>query len=437
MAVLAQPVPDPVVEPACSPLPSDSAEPNWQRLPGYRRVTRREWESAQWQRAHAVKTVRELKDVFGAFLSDTLAADLERDQAERATMPLLVPPQMLSTMDERDLEHDPIRRYMLPRLAERRPDHPRSSRDSLHERDMWAVEGLTHRYPSKVLVELVTTCPQYCGHCTRMDLVGGSTAQVVKLRFATRELERRSAMLDYVRANHGIRDVLVSGGDVASVPIGRLEEFVAEVIEIPHVRDVRLASKSLAALPQHFLQPDVLEGLGRLAEKARRHGVSLALHTHANHRRQITPLVARAARALLDLGFRDVRNQAVLLRGVNATADDALDLSLALLDAWVTPYYLYMCDMVPGAEHWRTSLGEAQEIQEALMGRLPGYATPRVVCDVPWLGKRWVHHAAAYDRKRGISTWRAAGSSGTYEFYDPLRTLPESGRRWWRDNVPA
>ena len=73
---------------------------------------------------------------------------------------------------------DPIRRYMIPVASDRRtdwPSHPYATRDSLHEHDMWVAEGLTHRYPTKVLAELLSTCPQYCGHCTRMDLVGNST----------------------------------------------------------------------------------------------------------------------------------------------------------------------------------------------------------------------------------------------------------------------
>jgi lysine 2,3-aminomutase len=429
------------LEPSAQP-PGDFAEPDWRRLPGFREVTGREWESSTWQLAHSVKNVRQLKDVFGSYLPDELAGDIERDQEVYATMPLLVPPHMLNTMDERNLRDDPVRRYMLPAHSDRAsewPTHPRAERDSLHERDMWAVEGLTHRYPNKVLVELLATCPQYCGHCTRMDLVGHSTAQFVKYRFAVRERERRQAILDHIRSSTEIRDVLVSGGDLANVPIVRLEEFVAELLDMPHVRDIRLASKSLVALPQHFLQRDVLEGLGRLAKKARARGVGLALHTHANHARQITPLVARAANSLLDLGFRDVRNQAVLLRGVNATRDDQLDLCLALLDrASITPYYAYLCDMVPNAEHWRTALWEAQEIQAGIMGHLPGYATPRLVCDVPFLGKLWVHQVAEYDRELGISRWRANdwaaehAPDGFAEYYDPIHTLPESGQEWWR-----
>jgi lysine 2,3-aminomutase len=420
----------------------DAVEPDWRRLPGYRDVTRQEWESSTWQLAHSVKNARQLKDALGSLLPDSLAEDIERDQQAYATMPLLVPPQMLNTMDERNLRDDPVRRYMLPAHSDREthwPSHPRAERDSLHERDMWTVEGLTHRYPTKVLVELLATCPQYCGHCTRMDLVGHSTPQVVKYRFAVRERERRAAMLEYLRSNSEIRDVLVSGGDLANVPIARLEEFVSEVLDVPHVREVRLASKSLVALPQHFLQREVLDALGRLAQTAKERGINMALHTHANHARQITPLVATAARALLELGFRDVRNQAVLLRGVNATRDDQLELCLALLhEASITPYYAYMCDMVPNAEHWRVALWEAQEIQSGIMGYLPGYATPRIVCDVPLLGKKWVHQAAEYDRVTGISRWLAndwaedSTADGFAEYYDPIYTLPESGQAWWR-----
>ena len=132
----------------------------------------------------------------------------------------------------------------------------------------------------------------------------------------------------------------------------------------------------------------------------------LALHTHVNHPNQVTPLVAKASRKLLELGFRDVRNQGVLLRGVNADARTLLELCFVLLDhAKILPYYFYMCDAIPNAEHWRTGVWEAQYLQHAIMGYLPGYATPRLVCDVPYVGKRWVHQVSEYDRELGISYW--------------------------------
>jgi lysine 2,3-aminomutase len=181
----------------------------------------------------------------------------------------------------------------------------------------------------------------------------------------------------------------------------------------------------------------------RLATTARARGVSLAVHTHVNAVQSVTPLVAEAAQAMLAAGVRDVRNQGVLLRGVNATAGQLLDLCFALQDgAGITPYYFYMCDMIPSAEHWRVSLAQAQTLQHDIMGYLPGFATPRIVCDVPYVGKRWVHQVAEYDRERGISYWTKNYRTGIeradeaaldrrYTYYDPIRTLPDSGQAWW------
>jgi len=432
------------------PLEREFVEPDWRRLPGYRDVTTEQWESAQWQRAHTAKNLKELKAVLGDFLDDDLTADIQRDMFERATMSMLIPPQMINTMDETDLRSDPVRRYMAPAFSERDvewPSHPYSSRDSLHEADMWAVEGLTHRYPTKVLAELLPTCPQYCGHCTRMDLVGNSTPQIAKYKFELKQPDRFEMMLDYLRRTPSVRDVVVSGGDVANLPIKRLEEFVSALMDIPNIRDIRLATKGLMGLPQHFLQPEVLEGMERLGRKARERGVDIAVHTHVNHARQLTPLVARAVSHFFEFGFRDVRNQGVLLRGVNTTPKDLLDLCFTLLDhAKVQPYYFYMCDMIPNAEHWRLAVWEAQHLQHAIMGYLPGFATPRIVCDVPFVGKRWVHQVEAYDRDRGISYWTKNYRTGIeyddpdalqrpYPYYDPISTLPEAGRDWWRQHA--
>src|SRR5262249_46156245 len=102
----------PAEQPFEYPLRREYREPDWTRLPGYARVTQAEWESAQWQRRHTVKNLAELRGALGHHLDDELCADIERDQRERATMSMLIPPHMVNTMDERDLRHDPVRRYM-------------------------------------------------------------------------------------------------------------------------------------------------------------------------------------------------------------------------------------------------------------------------------------------------------------------------------------
>jgi lysine 2,3-aminomutase len=433
-------------------------EPDWTRFPGWADVTEEQWRSAQWQRAHCVKNPRQLHELMGDLLDEHVYADLQADHDQMATMSMLVPPQMLNTMmrDARPAGPgslteaflaDPVRRYMLPVRSDRLltwASHPYASRDSLHEQAMWVAEGLTHRYPTKVLAELLSTCPQYCGHCTRMDLVGNSTPSVDKFKLVLKPVDRQEAHLAYLRTHPNVRDVVVSGGDVANLPWPRLESYLDALLDVPNIRDIRLATKALMALPQHWLQPEVVEGMHRVAAKARANGVSLAIHTHVNTAASVTPLVAEAVRAMFDAGVRDVRNQGVLLEGVNATSDDLLDLCFTLLDgAGIMPYYFYMCDMIPNAEHWRVSLGRAQDLQHAIMGYLPGFATPRIVCDVPYVGKRWVHQVHSYDRTLGISEWTKNYRTGiefddpnaldrAYRYYDPIHTLPDEGQRWWR-----
>jgi lysine 2,3-aminomutase len=105
-----------------------------------------------------------------------------------------------------------------------------------------------------------------------------------------------------------------------------------------------------------------------------------------------------------------------------------------------------MCDMIPGSEHWRVAVHEAQALQHAIMGYLPGFATPRIVCDVPYVGKRWVHQLDSYDRVRGISYWTKNYRTSVemndpdaldrlYDYYDPIGTLPAEGQAWWREHA--
>ena len=442
---------------------AELVEPDWRRFPGWSDVTEADWNSAQWQRVNCVKNVGQLRKIVGDRLDERFFDDLTADGQQRATMSMLLPPQMLNTIAPTLSDSapgswtdayyaDPIRRYMLPALSDRRtdwPSHPYAARDSLHEHDMWVAEGLTHRYPTKVLAELLSTCPQYCGHCTRMDLVGNSTPTIDKLKLKLKPTARYDNMIDYLQTHPGVRDVVVSGGDVANVPWKNLENFLDRLLAIDSIRDIRLATKALMGLPQHWLQDNVVDGMGRVAKIARERGVNLAIHTHVNHVQSLTPTVARAAAAMLDAGVRDVRNQGVLMRGVNDTPQDLLDLCFGLQgEAGILPYYFYMCDMIPNSEHWRTSVEHAQHLQTSIMGYLPGYATPRIICDVPFVGKRWVHQLERYDKERGISYWTKNYRTSIekddpdalereYPYYDPIDTLPASGQRWWSDRHQA
>ena len=193
-------------QPYAVPPASSWSSPTGPGFPGWRDVTAR----AVGVGAVAAGPLRQERQAaarasWATCSTSAFYADLERDQAERATMSMLVPPQMINTMVPRAAPRGPgladrgvLRRPGPPlHAAGRSPTgaptgrrHPHATRDSLHEHDMWVAEGLTHRYPTKVLAELLPTCPQYCGHCTRMDLVGNSTPTVDKLKFDLKPVDR-------------------------------------------------------------------------------------------------------------------------------------------------------------------------------------------------------------------------------------------------------
>ncbi len=179
--------------------------------------------------------------------------------------------------------------------------------------------------------------------------------------------------------------MVVSGGDVANVPWRNLESYLMRLLEIETIRDIRLATKALmGAAPALAASPTwsrAWNGSPAPPPAAASTSPSTPTSTTPSRSPHWSP---RPPRPLLDVGVRDVRNQGVLMRGVNATTADLLDLCFALQgEAGILPYYFYMCDMIPNAEHWRVAVWQAQQLQHDIMGYLPGYATPRIVCDVP------------------------------------------------------
>jgi len=67
-------------------------------------------------------------------------------------MSIRLPPHILACIDWNNPLEDPLRRQFIPLKAAFEPDHPKTSLDSLHEKEDFVVEGLVHRYTDKVLM---------------------------------------------------------------------------------------------------------------------------------------------------------------------------------------------------------------------------------------------------------------------------------------------
>jgi lysine 2,3-aminomutase len=347
-------------------------------------------------------------------------------------MSIRLTPYVMDLIDWDNAEADPIRRQFLPMLSELEADHPCLTVDSLEERATSPAPNLVHRYPDKVLFLVTAMCPVYCQYCTRSYAVGQDTSILKKDSVAA---SGWIEALDYIRANPTVEDVVVSGGDIARLKAKNIALLGNALIDIEHVKRIRLATKAISVQPMKFLSDDEwFKAITDVAARARERFKSVFLHTHFNHPREVTPLVEAAMRRVFSEGIY-VRNQSVLLRGVNDNSCTLVQLVKDLGRVNIQSYYVYACDMVVGCEHFRVPVQEMQHLEREVRGVTAGFNTPLFVVDAPGGGgKRDVHSYEYRDDKYGIIGFRApaVNPNRMYFYFDPLRSLGEVAQTEWR-----
>jgi lysine 2,3-aminomutase len=333
--------------------PQASRHPYWKDVPDAL------WEDWRWQRQHAVRTTAQLAELL-TLPADEIAA-LEGLESKYRTA---IPPYYFSLIDPDDPD-DPIRLQAVPSSREAVHDSGIELDDPLEEDKDSPVPGVTHRYPDRALLITTPVCSMYCRFCTRkrvtMDRDGWDAPSHDEIR-----------MIEYVRQTEAIRDVIVSGGDPLTLPVAKLRWFITELAAIDHVDVIRVGTRVPVTLPQRLFDSELVDLLAD-AQK-------VWIQTHFNHPREITPEATRACRNLVNAGM-PVSNHAVLMKGVNDSVETMRQLVRGLLRIKVRPYYLFHCDPVTGAGHFRTSIWKGMEIIEGLRGHVSGLGVPTYVVD--------------------------------------------------------
>ncbi len=406
--------------------------PFWQAIPKYRDIDEATFLSHIWQGQNSVKSPEELLATIHGLVPDAFFDDV-REGFHRAPMAVRVSPYMIACIDWSDPYNDPIRRQFIPVASRLLPDHPRLTLDSLHEQDDAPVPGLIHRYVDKALFLPLNVCPVYCRFCTRSYAIGADTETVDKISLAKTPKDWQDAF-DYVASRPEIEDIVISGGDAYQLAPKSITTIGEALLAIPHVRRLRFASKGPAVMPMKILSDHAwVEALVGVVTHGRTLGKEVVVHTHFNHPNEITAITQRAMRRLFEASVY-VRNQSVLIRGVN---DDEATMTLLvkrLSYINVHPYYVYMHDLVKGVEELRTPISTATRIEKIVRGATAGFNTPLFICDAPGGGgKRDIHSYDFYDRENGIAVYTAPSvKAGKYfTYFDPIDMLSlEAQARW-------
>jgi lysine 2,3-aminomutase len=380
------------------------------RAPVYADIPDEKWNSWRWQLSNRINSVEEFEKVIP--LADSERTALSASNLFRVD----ITPYFISLIDPDD-PNDPIRKQVVPTDTEMVP-FTAMMEDSLAEDRHSPVPGLVHRYPDRVLMLVTTQCASYCRYCTRSRIVGDPSATFSRAEF---ELQ-----IEYLKRTPQVRDVLLSGGDPLVLAPKILDEILRRLREIPHIEIVRIGSRVPVFLPMR-----VTDELTDMLQKYH----PLWLNIHVNHPNEISLELAQATDRLSRAGV-PLGNQAVLLAGVNDNVHIQRQLVQELVRIRVRPYYLYQCDLVEGAGHFRTPVAKGIEIMEGLRGHTSGYAVHQYIIDAPGGGGK-IPVAPNYllsmsDHKIILRNYE--GYITTYE--EPVDYLPSMAAKYLGDKRP-
>ena len=361
------------------------------RAPIFNDVPEEKWNDWRWQLAHRLNSVDDFEKVFR--LTDSERKALGTSGLFRVD----VTPYYVSRINPDDPD-DPIRKQIIPTAGEI-DVFTGMMEDSLAEDRHSPVPGLVHRYPDRVLMLVTTQCASYCRYCTRARIVGDPNQTFSRSEF--------DAQIEYLKNTPQVRDVLLSGGDPLTLAPKLLEELLTRLREIPHIEILRIGSRVPVFMPMR-----VTEELTDMLQRFH----PLWLNIHVNHPNEISLELANAADKLTRAGI-PLGNQSVLLAGVNDCVHIQRELVHKLVRIRVRPYYLYQCDLVEGAGHFRTPVAKGVEIIEGLRGHTSGYAVPTYVVDAPGGGGKIPvmpnYHISSSDHKIILRNYE--GYITTYE----------------------
>jgi len=291
------------------------------------------------------------------------AAEISIASASLQTFPVRIPPHFLGNIRSRD-PGDPLLKQVLPLVAEDQPQ-PGYSADPLEELRQQAAPGVLHKYHGRVLLITTAACAIHCRYCFRRHFP-----------YADNQTNKNAwgPALDYIRNDHSISEVILSGGDPLMLADDKLDHLLNLLGEIKHLKRLRIHTRVTSVLPSRITDA-LLEILATT-------DLLTVLVNHCNHPQEIDAQVGMTFDRIRACGIT-LLNQTVLLKGVNDDAGALTALYERLFQYGVLPYYLHVLDKVAGAGHFEVAMETARSLQETLRRQLPGYLVPRLVQEVP------------------------------------------------------
>jgi lysine 2,3-aminomutase len=258
------------------------------------------------------------------------------------------------------------------------------------------VEGVTHRYPDRVLLKTTYMCASYCRFCFRRYKVSNSENNL--------NLDNFQKAIQYIKLHSEVWEVILTGGDPLTLTDKAIQNLMSELSEIDHVKVIRFHTRIPSVLPSRINKS--------LIEILKSTNKSIWIAAHINCSEEFTKESKIALATLIDNGF-PVLLQSVLLKGINDTNEKLVSLLKMAIENRVKPYYLHYPDLAKGTEYFRVPLKRAIELMKGLRGKISGLCIPQFIIDIPGgEGKIAVNTNSIFELE-----------NNTWEFESPLNGL--------------
>jgi EF-P beta-lysylation protein EpmB len=311
---------------------------------------------ADWQKelSKAISNPAELLSQLG--LSNKIPS-LDKDKLKQ--FPLRVTQSYINKMRYADAT-DPLLRQVFPLIDEGVEAEGYTS-DPVGDQFAVKSPGVLQKYQGRALLVTTGACAIHCRYCFRRHYPYGESNPLASQWQQT---------LTSLNDNKDINEVILSGGDPLSLTDTKLNTLIQNLEAIPHIKRLRIHTRLPLVLPARITH--------QLIATLNNCRFNVVMVIHANHANEIDDDVAQSIAALKQSGC-ELLNQTVLLQGINDDVESLVNLSEALSDIGVMPYYLHLLDRVQGAQHFDVAEEKGIELINSIRKKLPGYLVPRLV----------------------------------------------------------
>lgn len=292
-------------------------------------------------------------------LSAFLGIPVEKDYS----FPLNLPMRLAEKMEKGNPE-DPLFRQFVP-LPEERVNPLGFALDPVEDSAFCKSPKLIQKYQGRALLVTTGACAMHCRYCFRKN-------------FPYSGAKGFEEELTAIRSTPEVKEVILSGGDPLSLSDESLSNLLRDLSSISHVELIRFHTRFPIGIPER-ISPSFLSILANCP-------IPITFIVQINHVKELDPDVLASLKEVAKLGI-PVLSQTVLLKKVNDSVEALSALFWLLVRNGIIPYYLHQLDQVAGTHHFEVEEEVGKKLIEELRDRLPGYAVPRYVREIP--------HAAA------------------------------------------